>query len=202
MSYQNPYKWMAGFCLFHYKPTQQFKQHLHLCIYNRCLWQETPSQLHSCGWAAAAASPESQGTYKSHTKVTEIHHGQNTLNCDPTRQNKANQTIQQANSHVLHWPEPGKLLVHPGDTPPEHSPREEGEGEGLSWAAVPLPTTVPGALCCSHQPAPSVPGTLEQLLQFQVCSRNGPRGRWNLSSHEPQVGAHYSSNLKLGRIYS
>lgn len=51
-------------------------------------------------------------------------------------------------------------------------------------------------------PICSMPGTQEQLLQLQVCSQNGPRDRWNLSSHKPQVGVHYNSHLKLGRIYS
>lgn len=54
-------------------------------------------------------------------------------------------------------------------TPPEHSPGEEGEGEGLSRAAVPLPTTVPGTLCCSHRSAPA-PSPFPKWAQRQVKS--------------------------------
>lgn len=173
--------------LLHYIPTQQFKQHLHLCIYSHCLWQETPSQLRSCGWAAVAASPESQETYKSHTKVTEIHHGQNTLNYDPTRQNKANQTIKQADSHVLYWPEPGKLLVHSHNTPSEHSSGEESKRERLSRVVVPLPTTVPGTLCCSHWSAPcqacwsssSSSKSVPEMAQRQVKSERTRARSWS-----------------------
>lgn len=137
MSYQTPYKWMASFCLFHYIPTQQFKQHLRLCIYSRCLWRETPSQLHSCGWAAVAASPESQGTYKSHTKVTEIYHGQNTLNYDPTRQNKANQTIKE--THVFCAGQCQESCWFVDITPLQSTAQGRNVRALLSRATVPLP---------------------------------------------------------------
>lgn len=83
----------------------------------------------------------------------------------------------------------------PTQHPPEHSPGETQQGCGaFAKPSARDPLLLP-TIC-------SVPGTLEQLHQLQVCSRNGPRGRWNLSSHEPQVGAYYNSNLRLGRVYS
>lgn len=186
MSSQNPYKGMAGFCLFHYIPTQQFKQHLHLCIYSRCLWQETPSQLHSCGWAAVAASPESQGTNKSHTKVRDSSWAKRSqLWSHQTKQSKSNHRASKLMCFALARAQPrgGRWAG-----------RAERGCSAFANRSARHPVLLP--------PICSVSGMLEQLLQLQVHSQNGPRGRWNLSSHEPQVGAHYNSNLKLGRIYS
>lgn len=169
MFHQNPSQWLAGLCLFHDVPTKQFKQHLRLCIYSHCLWRETPSPLHSCGWAAVAASPGSQREHPSHTQKLQTFIMGKTLNCDTTRQKKRQIKPSNKQTHVLCTGQSQESCWSIQVTPPEHSPGEEGEGEGLSRAAVPLPTTVPGTLCCSHRSAPA-PSPFPKWAQRQVKS--------------------------------
>lgn len=149
-----------------------------------------------------AASPESQGTYKSHTKVTEIHHGQNTLTFDPTRQNKANQTIKQANSRVLHWPEPGKLLVRPSNTPPERSPGEKARGKGsaglrcLCQPQCQAPCAAPTDLLRARHAgaAPPAPSPFPKWAQRQVKSELTRATSWSALQFQSQI----RENLFLG----
>lgn len=164
MSHQNPSKCLA----YAYSMIPNNSSSTYVCVFIVAVGDEKhlPHFIHAAEqqWQLPL---EAKGN-KSHTKVTDIHLGKNTQLW--SHQTKKRQIKPSSNqTHVLCTGQSQESCWSIQETPPEHSPGEEGEGEGLSRAAVPLPTTVPGTLCCSHRSAPA-PSPFPKWAQRQVKS--------------------------------
>lgn len=172
-----------------YRPNNSSSTYVCVFIVTVCDEKHLPHFIHAAEqqWQLPLeAKGNIQVTHKSYRHLSWEKHS----TMIPPDKSKANQTIEQANSRVVHWPEPGQLLVHPGN-PSRAQPRGGRRGgraqQGCSAFAnhsARHPVLLP-PICSSSKSVPEM----------------GPEAG-EIWAHEPQVGMHYNSNLKLGRIYS
>lgn len=165
MSHQNPSKWLA----YAYSMIPNNSSSTYICVFIVAVGDEKhlPHFIHAAEqqWQLPL---EAKGN-KSHTKVTDIHHGKNTQLW--SHQTKKRQIKPSSNqTHVLCT----------------------GQSQESCWSIQETQSTAQGrkargkgsaGLRCLCQPQCQAPcAAPTDLLQLQVRSRNGPRGRWNLSS--------------------